>query len=407
VKVFLNDMSLRWAIWQNVWKTVRVDFDDFVRWEVLMRAAPLFNKRIRSIYDPAQPDTILRLLTDAFKWAGGDETAAASFKSDTNEQMKRVLVELKPFQARFTSGMIESLLLLSAPPEKIAPPEPPAERQAQEGSAGKSIDRLEAKGITSGVPIIEKPSLGEVCTIGGIEFIKIPAGKFIMGSKDDNPLADNDEKPQHTVELPDYWMAKFPVTNEQYAVYAETGKHPVDGWDKKRDHPVVNVSWNDAMAYCKWFNEEYKTELQQRGITLHLPTEAQWEKAARGEYGNEWPWGNEFDQNKCNSLESRLEGTTRVDAYPAGASPYGVMDMVGNVWEWTHTLFKEYPYQADKSREDEQASGSRVLRGGSFLNHRNIARCAARLNLIPDYRDRDLGFRICVSPISEKRTTDN
>ena len=101
-------------------------------------------------------------------------------------------------------------------------------------------------------------------------------------------------------------MARFPVTNEQYNLYAKAKgiKHPVDGWEKKKDHPVVYVGWNDAMAYCKWLNDLLKGELPS-GLVLRLPTEAEWEKAARGEKGNEWPWGNEFDKNKCNSQRGR------------------------------------------------------------------------------------------------------
>jgi formylglycine-generating enzyme required for sulfatase activity len=399
VKVFLNDMSLRWAIWGNVWKTVRVDFDDFVRWEVLMRAAPLFNKRIRGIYDPAQPDTISRLLMAAFTWAGGDENAAVSFKSDTTEQMKRVLVELKPFQEHFTSDVLKSLLLLSAPPQKPVEKVMPAEKPEREGITGALDVTLESMGIKS-EERVGTPSVRESFSIGGIEFIKIPAGKFIMGSKGDNSLAYTNEKPQHTLELPEYWMAKFPVMNEQYAAYVGEGKHPVGDWKKKKNHPVVIVSWNDAMAYCKWFNATYAEDLKKRAITLHLPTEAQWEKAARGEYGNEWPWGNEFDPAKCNSAESKKGGTTPVDAYPQGESPYGVADMIGNVWEWTHTLFQEYPYKADKSREDEKASGSRVVRGGSFGRDRQYARCASRNDIPVSLLSDDLGFRVAASPSS-------
>jgi formylglycine-generating enzyme required for sulfatase activity len=235
-------------------------------------------------------------------------------------------------------------------------------------------------------------------TIGGIEFVKIPAGKFIMGSLDDNPLAIDLEKPQHTLELPEYWMAKFPLTNEQYVAYVDNEKHPMKDWEKKKTHPVVNVSWNDAMAYCKWFNTTYADDLKKYSLTLHLPTEAQWEKAARGEYGNEWPWGNEFDPKKFNADEGSKGDTTPVDAYRQGESPYGIADMVGNVWEWTNTLFEKYPYKADDGREDEKTPGNRILRGGSFNHSRWDARCAARSDRDSDNRSDRVGFRVCASP---------
>ena len=137
---------------------------------------------------------------------------------------------------------------------------------------------------------------------------------------------------------------------------------------------------------------------------MRLPAEAEWEKAARGAYGNEWPWGNEFDPNKCSSAEGRKGGTTPVGAYSSvgGDSPYLCADMVGNVWEWTHTLLNQYPYDAKDGREDEASRGRRILRGGSFYYDRDRSRCAYRLNNIPDDRNNSFGFRLVVSPsISE------
>jgi formylglycine-generating enzyme required for sulfatase activity len=236
--------------------------------------------------------------------------------------------------------------------------------------------------------------------IGTIEFIKIPAGKLLIGSKDDNPLAFNWEKPQHTLELSEFWIAKFPLTNEQYSVNINTAGHPVKGWEKKKNHPVVNVYRDDAMQYCRWFNQKYQHELRQHHLTLKLPTEAQWEKGARGEYGNEWPWGNEYDSKRCNTAEGRIGDTTPVNAYPQGESPYGVADLIGNVWEWTSTLFKEYPYKVDESGEDGQDSGGRVVRGGSFYSDHRNARCACRLVVAPGLRNSDIGFRVCLSETS-------
>ena len=237
--------------------------------------------------------------------------------------------------------------------------------------------------------------------VGGIEFVRVPAGKFIMGSKEDNPLAHDDDKPQHTVELLEYWMARFPLTNEQYAAYIGKEKHPIEGWEKKKDHPAVKVSWNDAITYCQWFNQTYQWDLKQVGnLALRLPTEAEWEKAARGEFGNEWPWGNEWDASKCNSREGSPGTTTPVGAYsPAGDSPYGCADMVGNVWEWTHTLLKEYPYKPDDGREHPSAYGDRVDRGGSLYDDRRYARCAYRNFGMPSFLYDLLGFRVVASPV--------
>jgi formylglycine-generating enzyme required for sulfatase activity len=152
------------------------------------------------------------------------------------------------------------------------------------------------------------------------------------------------------------------------------------------------------MAYCQWLNNLLKGELP-AGLVLRLPTEAEWEKAARGANGNEWPWGHEFDKNKCNSSEGGKGGTTPVGAYsPQGDSPFGCADMVGNVWEWTHSLFKPYPYKMEDGREDEKVSGNRVVRGGAFYYNARFARCAYRLDLL-NLALRRFGFRVVASPI--------
>ena len=233
-----------------------------------------------------------------------------------------------------------------------------------------------------------------------MEFMRVPAGKFRMGSTQENTLADDDERPQHSVDIPyDYWMARFPATNEQYNKYvaAQGLKHPVTDWEQKKDHPVVNVSWNDAMAYCQWLNDFLKGELSS-GLVFRLPTEAEWEKAARGLNGYEWPWGDEFDKNKCNFSEGGKGTTTRVGSYsPQGDSSYGCADMAGNVWEWTHSLKMSYPYQAKDGREDEKSSDRRVLRGGAFGYDDWFVRCAFRGRGLPGLRGDYLGFRVVVS----------
>ena len=234
----------------------------------------------------------------------------------------------------------------------------------------------------------------------GMELMRVPAGEFLIGSKANNQLAYDDEKSQQGVDIPyDYWMARCPVTNELYNAYVKVKaiKHPLDGWGNKKDHPVVNVSWKDAVEYCRWLNDLLKGELPS-GLVLRLPTEAEGEKAARGVDGREYPWGNEFDKNKCNTREGGKGNTTSVGLYsPRGDSPYGCADMAGNVWEWTHSLSKKYPYNASDGREDEKASGNRVLRGGSFGCDDRYARCAYR-NGGSDFLFIDFGFRVVASP---------
>jgi formylglycine-generating enzyme required for sulfatase activity len=201
------------------------------------------------------------------------------------------------------------------------------------------------------------------------EMVLIPAGEFLMGS---DPSVDqdarDDEQPQHTLYLPDYYLAKTPVTNAQYAAFVQATYRQPEGWEAgkpssgKEDHPVVNISWHDAVAYCRWLS----------GVTgrpYRLPSEAEWEKGARDTDGRIYPWGNQWDAKRCNTRESGKRDTTPVGAYLEGASPYGLLDMAGNVWEWTRSVYKSYPYDPDDGREDLEAKGIGVLRGGSWNGH--------------------------------------
>jgi formylglycine-generating enzyme required for sulfatase activity len=248
---------------------------------------------------------------------------------------------------------------------------------------------------------LEPARLRSAFTIGGMDFVLVPAGKFIMGIRDDNTDARDGKKTQHTVQLPDYYIGRFPVTNLQFNEFIKESQiqHEwIQNWQEKLAHPVVNITWRDAMAFCQWLHGKYRDELP-AGMSLTLPSEAEWEKAARGEFGKNYPWGDQFDKALCNTWEGGKHSTTPVGAYsPEGDSPYGVVDMAGNVWEWCHSLYKPYPYQVGDGREDEESPGIRIMRGGSWGLSDEFARGDNRNWDDPHYKDKFIGFRCALTP---------
>ena len=218
-----------------------------------------------------------------------------------------------------------------------------------------------------------------------IVFVRVPAGEFLMGSdqKIDSEAIDN-ELPQHKVYLDEYLIGKYPITNEQYAAFVKaTGQSAPFGWERgafpqaKERHPVVSVSWQDAAAFCQWAS---KTS----GKAIRLPSEAEWEKAARGSDGRIYPWGNQKPDNSFCNFDDNIGNTTPVGQFsPKGDSPYGCADMAGNVWDWTNSIRKSYPYQAGDGREESGSLDARVLRGGSFFHIYRLARCASRYHYSP------------------------
>jgi formylglycine-generating enzyme required for sulfatase activity len=263
-----------------------------------------------------------------------------------------------------------------------------------------------------------EPPVVELAPGVTMEFVEVPAGPFLMGSSDDDPDARDDEKPQHELTLPTYWIGKTPVTNAQFRSFVEGDGYrnqdywTADGWKwragQKRTqpffwndsrwngaaYPVVGIAWYEAMAYAAWLSA-------QTGEDCRLPSEAEWEKAARGPDGRIYPWGNQWEAGRCHSKEAGKEDTTPVGSYPAGASPYGALDMVGNVWEWTCSQYRSYPYDPKNGREDVSNPAGKVftLRGGSWHPSKTYAHCAARDGLNPDdgYSSHD-GFRVLLSP---------
>lgn len=220
----------------------------------------------------------------------------------------------------------------------------------------------------------------------GAEMVWVPGGEFNMGSDE----GERREQPAHRVILDGYWIYKMAVTVAQYRRFlSETGKTlrhaPPWGWSD--DHPIVNVSWDYASAYAQWAGAA-------------LPTEAEWEMAARGTDGRTFPWGNNWDASRCcNSVESRQTSVARVGSYPAGASPYGALDMAGNVWEWMTDWYEEtyYVFSPERNPTGPFFGTHRVLRGGSWGNDMiHDYRTTTRVVCEPDVRGGSIGFRCVV-----------
>jgi formylglycine-generating enzyme required for sulfatase activity len=204
--------------------------------------------------------------------------------------------------------------------------------------------------------------------------VYVPAGEFTMGSND-----YDDEKPPHAVYLDAFWIDKFEVTNALYKKCVDAGKcsAPQESKSSTRalyygnsqydNYPAINVTWENATQYCAFAKKQ-------------LPTEAQWEKAARGTDKRIYPWGDTFDVNKLNSSEGGKGDTTAVGSYPSGASPYGALDMAGNVWEWVADWYDANYYKNSPARNPTgPTSGqSRVVRGGSWGSSATSVRAADR-----------------------------
>jgi iron(II)-dependent oxidoreductase len=251
--------------------------------------------------------------------------------------------------------------------------------------------------------------------------VRIPAGPFIMG----NDAGPEDERPEHTVDLPEFRIDRTPVTNADFAEFLNA----VGPRGAKRDrlyddddndarihrnggawradagyetHPAVEVTWRGARAYCAWLGKR-------------LPTEAEWEKAARGTDGRRYPWGNAAPDSTRARFGAGFNETVPVGSYPRGASPYGLLDMAGNVWQWTGSLYRPYPYRAGDGREDpppgditlplerdlrlSTASEPRATRGGGHdwpAQSLSTTERGGELSRAPSSGHHNIGFR-CAS----------
>jgi formylglycine-generating enzyme required for sulfatase activity len=241
--------------------------------------------------------------------------------------------------------------------------------------------------------------------------ILVPEGTFMMGTTNANirHLVESEqwaedwyardlfqiEQPAHTLTLKAYEIARRPVTNADYHLFVwATGYRPPKSWagfhcpEELNDHPVTGVARADVRAFCDWLKSE-------TGQTYRLPTEPEWERAARGQDERIYPWGWDFDPWRCNTMESGKRETTIVGEYsPAGDSPIGALDMAGNVWEWTNSLLLPYPYDPAMAEAAPDGQQEYAVRGGAWYYSQRLARCTAREGMLASYLSPALGFRL-------------
>jgi len=315
------------------------------------------------------------------------------------QDVRRILAE-KEADIKDIKDILADMLPPKAPPESrpIEPLKIPETVRPQE------TDRVKAKAES----VYEnQKGFSEALFHKNMVMVLIPAGPFTVGSSLE--IGEADEKPSHQVILSECWISKYEVTFAQYDEYCQkTGATlPEDeGWGRG-NRPVINVSWNDALDYCRWLSRE-------TNLNFRLPTEAEWEKAAHGFY----PWGNSPpDSRKANladhqkwrrdndpQADKRIDDgyayTAPVGTYPEGASIYGVMDLAGNVWEWIQDWYDAFYYRISAVRDPQgpDSGVSRVVRGGSWANGPGLIRSANRSSEKPSSRLNIIGFRVVLSP---------
>lgn len=242
-------------------------------------------------------------------------------------------------------------------------------------------------------------------------FVEVPAGPFLMGSdKAVDPLAfDNerwsDTRAQGTVDLPVYYVGRYEVTVAEFKAFTDATGLRTDEQTLRAapDHPVTSVSWPDALAYCRWLETALRKwpetpprlrQLLHDGWRVSLPSEAEWEKAARGTSGRIFPWGNEPRRDRSNYAGA---GTTPVGAFDCPECPFGLLDMSGNVWEWTRSPYQPYPYDERDDRAHLDADALWVMRGGHFGDPSKLVRAATRGAADPGARRAFMGFRVAIA----------
>jgi formylglycine-generating enzyme required for sulfatase activity len=283
-------------------------------------------------------------------------------------------------------------------------------RAVQRVAAGNELARLGDPRFRSDAWYLpDDPLLG---------FVEIPPGPFLIGSDPrQDPNAYPDEFPPHEISLPRYYIGRYPVTGRQFRAFIDQSGHKAENDGSlygPPNHPVVWLGWSDALKYCEWLTarlrdwegtpEPLGTLLRREGWGVTLPSEPEWEKAARGSDGRAYPWGNEPDNNRGNFGGTGIMTTSAVGCFPEGVSPYGIEDMSGNVWEWTRSVWGPYPYPVDAAGRAERESLElregvrRVRRGGAFFSSPRSARCTVRLGSGPYPHGGGMGCRAVLRP---------
>ena len=355
------------------------------------------------------PDSLVKLVADEW-WREALLLTIGSLGAPTPfDQRRDFIFKLCRMDASLPVALAAAELAASGLSD-LADPEPILQNVTRK----RLVDILTDPGIVEAAPA-DRAAAGRALAVLGDdrdfdELVAIPAGPFLMGDDE-----DEDARPRHEVTLPAFKIGKYPVTNAQYRRFVEDTQREWNSQEGRRPElsncPAVELTWHDARAYCAWLTGMWRQEGKiSADEEVRLPTEAEWEKAARGTDGKVFPWGDKWDETRCNTSESGIGRTCAVGIYPDGASPYGVLDMAGNVWEWTSSLWGKdwdkleykYPYDSTDGRENLDAGDDflRVLRGGSWYDDQNFARCAFRLRFYPYYRNGSHGFRVVVSPIS-------
>jgi formylglycine-generating enzyme required for sulfatase activity len=248
-----------------------------------------------------------------------------------------------------------------------------------------------------------------------IVWCPVEGGEFIMGNtKQSDNMAYSDEEPQHRPALPAFEISKYPITNAQFAAFVQDGGYTDKRWrncwtqaglkwkgnraDPDRyggvydlpNHPVVMVTWYEAVAFCHWLGRKL-------GRPVSLPSEAQWERAARHTDARRYPWGDKLTPDHANYDQTGIGTTTAVGIFPQGASQCGALDMSGNVWEWCQTKWRNNYESPPDDNPEKGIDIMRVVRGGSFNDNARLVRCALRYRYNPLDRLRNFGFRVVVA----------